>query len=110
MCAERGQGLRPIPRTPSPLAARIPPLRTSPDRFILTKPNSWFHNRPASVATLRQPFAIGPECPFAFPSDSAFAFAGIPNQGRGGTADIVNRVRKLVSLCVTRGLEITRKT
>jgi hypothetical protein len=41
----------PVPAPLSPLAASF--LRCAPDRFHLTKPNTFQHNREASVATLR---------------------------------------------------------
>ena len=41
----------PFPAPISPLAASF--LRCAPDRFHLTKPNTFQHNREASVATLR---------------------------------------------------------
>ena len=48
----RGQGLPPpFPASLSPLAASF--LRCAPDRFHMTKPNTFQHNREASVATLR---------------------------------------------------------
>jgi hypothetical protein len=52
LCAEAGQrAAAPFPAPLSPLAALI--LRCAPDRFLLTKPNTFPHNRGASVATLR---------------------------------------------------------
>ena len=41
----------PFPAPLSPLAALF--LRYAPDRFLLRKPNTFLHNRDASVATLR---------------------------------------------------------
>src|SRR5258708_2854463 len=41
----------PFPAPLSPLAALC--LRCAPDKFLLTKPNTFQHNREASVATLR---------------------------------------------------------
>src|SRR5579862_8531148 len=52
LCAEAGQrAAAPFPAPLSPLATLI--LRCAPDRFLLTKPNTFPHNRVASVATLR---------------------------------------------------------
>ena len=48
---EAGQGLPPFPPPLCPLAASF--LRCTPDKFSLTKPNTFPHNREASVATLR---------------------------------------------------------
>jgi hypothetical protein len=50
--AEAGtRATAPFPCTLSPLAALF--LRCAPDRFLMTKPNTFQHNRGASVATLR---------------------------------------------------------
>jgi hypothetical protein len=46
----------------------------------LTKPNTFRHNQPASVASLRRLFAFS-GTPFGFPLESAFTFTGIPNSG-----------------------------
>ncbi len=52
MCAEAGtRAAAPFPAPLSPLAALF--LRCAPDKFLLTKPNTFPHNREASVATLR---------------------------------------------------------
>ena len=51
LCAEAGQGLPPFPAPLCPPAASF--LRCAPDKFSLTKPNTFPHNREASVATLR---------------------------------------------------------
>ena len=37
-------------------------LRCAPDRFSLDEAEHFLHNRNASVATLRELFAFGPEC------------------------------------------------
>src|SRR5215469_7172955 len=50
--AEAGtRAAAPFPAPLSPLAVAF--LRSAPDRFLLTKPNTFPHNRVASVATLR---------------------------------------------------------
>jgi hypothetical protein len=43
----------------------------------LTKPNSFRHNQPASVASLRRLFAFT-GTPFGFPLELPFTFTGIP--------------------------------
>jgi hypothetical protein len=57
-----------------PLAARVP-LRSG--QVFLDEAELFRHNRSASIATLRVLFAFGNGMPFAFPSESVFAFAGI---------------------------------
>jgi hypothetical protein len=47
----RGKALPPFPAPLCPLAASF--LRCAPDRFLLTKPNTFPQNQDASVATLR---------------------------------------------------------
>ena len=47
----RDKGCAPFPAPLSPLVASF--LRCASDRFLLTKPNTFPHNRVASVATLR---------------------------------------------------------
>ena len=49
-----------VTRTRARLAAVF--LRCAPDVFFLDQAEHLFHNRDASVATLRQLFAFGPEC------------------------------------------------
>jgi hypothetical protein len=50
--------------------------------MLLTKPNTFRHNQPASVASLRRLFAFT-GTPFGFPLESPFTFTGIPsNQGK----------------------------
>jgi hypothetical protein len=72
----RGQGLPPLSPAPlSPLAASF--LRCAPDRFHLTKPNTFQHNREASVATLRWCSGSSRNA-VRLPSEQAFSFAGIP--------------------------------
>ena len=56
----RGQGLRPFPRTPFSARGALPPLRSG--QVFLDEDEHLFHNRSASVAALRKPFAFGPEC------------------------------------------------
>ena len=56
----RGQGLRPFPRTPFSASGAVPPLRSG--QVFLDEDEHFRHNRVASVATLRQLFAFGPEC------------------------------------------------
>src|SRR2546428_498199 len=73
----RGQGLPPL----SPLAASF--LRCAPDSFQLTKPNTFQHNREASLATLRWCSGSSRNA-VRLPSEQGFSFAGIP---------IFNRVR-----------------
>jgi len=61
----------------SPLAAAF--LRCAPDRFLLTKPNtSGTIEGPASLGCENRSLRAG--MPFAFPSESAFVFAGILSQ------------------------------
>ena len=51
----------------------------APDRFHLTKPNTFQRNREASVATLR--WCSGPSrSTVRLPSGTAFSFAGIPTE------------------------------
>jgi len=65
----------PFPAPLSPLAASF--LRCAPDRFHLTKPNTFQHNREASVATLRWCSGSSRNA-VRLPSEQAFSFAGIP--------------------------------
>jgi hypothetical protein len=52
LCAEAGtRAAAPFPAPLSPLAASF--LRCASDRFHLTKPNTFLHNRVAGVATVR---------------------------------------------------------
>src|SRR5581483_395434 len=60
--AEAGKrAAAPFPAPLSPLAGSIPPLRSG--QVLLDEAEHFRHNRNASVATLRKPFAFGPECP-----------------------------------------------
>ena len=63
----------------SPLAASF--LRCAPDRFHLTKPNTFQHNREPSVAILRWCSGSSRTAVRLSP-DQAFSFAGIPNLRR----------------------------
>ena len=84
LCAEAGQrAAAPFPAPLSLLAAAI--LRFAPDRFLLTKPNAFPHNRVASVATLRWCSGSSRNA-VRLPFGTAFSFAGIP-------------IRKLIRLC-----------
>src|ERR1700756_3047006 len=74
------------PSRPFPLHPKSPPklLRSAPENprpfgWSLTKPNTFRHNQPASVASLRRLFAF-PGKPFGFPLESAFTFTGIPTK------------------------------
>jgi hypothetical protein len=69
----------PFPAPLSPLAASF--LRCAPDRFHLTKPNTFQHNREASVATLRWCSGSSRNA-VRLPSEQAFSFAGIPKRAR----------------------------
>src|SRR5260370_7997666 len=56
----RGQGLRAFPRPPFSATGALPPLRSG--QLFLDEDEHLFHNRSASVATLRELLAFGPEC------------------------------------------------
>ncbi len=43
---------------------------------LLDGAEHFLHNPSVSVAMLRELFRLGPGMPFAFPSESAFAFSG----------------------------------
>ena len=55
-----GKELRPFPHTPFLACASLPPLRSG--QVLLDEAEHLLHNRSASVATLRELFAFGPEC------------------------------------------------
>ena len=78
----RGQGLSPFPRTPFSITGPLPSVRSG--QVLLDEDEHLFHNRSASVAALRKPFA--------FPPESVFAFAGILIEARGalwaGSVDV----------------------
>lgn len=82
----------------------------------MTKPNTFRHNHPASVASLRRLFAF-PGTPFGFPLESPFTFTGIPTVQRGVVNNHVGNTktlarRKPVPLAkeVIAALEEWRKT
>ena len=54
------KGCRPFPRTPFSASGALPPLRSG--QVSLDEDEHFLHNRSASVATLRELFAFGPEC------------------------------------------------
>ena len=55
-----GQDLPSFPHTPFSATGALPPLRSG--WVSLDEAEHFFHNQAASVATLRQLFAFGPEC------------------------------------------------
>jgi hypothetical protein len=76
----RGKACRLSPHALCPLAASF--LRCAPDRFLLTKPNTFPHNQVASVATLRWRSGSSRNA-VRLPSGIAFSFAGIPTLRQG---------------------------
>jgi hypothetical protein len=80
LCAEAGtRATAPFPAPLSPLAASF--LRFAPDRFLLTKPNTYCTiELPASLRS--EGVRDHPGMPFGIISDLAFGFAGIPNSIR----------------------------
>ena len=60
--------------------------------MTLTKPNTFRHNQPASVASLRQLFAFS-GTQFGFPLESPFTFTGIPSSG------VLPELRSCSTLC-----------